>query len=805
MKEKVLPKGIIRDINITSPNFNAFDSIKKLFIEQLKVLNVPFYDDCCKNLNTVQLPVSYNNTNETITYYNHLIQEWQVIPIGPSTGGCVTSVGLTMPNAFGVVPTTITSTGVFNVTALGTPSQYIRGDGELSNFPSTGGGMAVNYYLNGSVNQGVFGGDTYYEMNKVPVITPNTDFNIAAPGYVADFITDTLDPSIINIPAGAWSFELYFSANTAGGTPSYYVELYKYDGAVFTLIADNSLVPECITNGTAIDLYSTNLTVPTTTLSILDRLAIRVYVNTDGKIITLHTQNSHLCKIGTTFSTGIVSLNGINDQIQFMIPGTTGVDFNINSAVGGIHTFNLPTASATNRGALSSANWTTFNNKVGGSGTLNYIPKWTPSGILLGNSSIKDTGSILQTEYSSIQNGLYLDYVNKEYWLGDYINGYGVLVNENPLSGNITIGDIGNVLGNGIMRFDSLTSKIYTEGGGGVEGFQIDFLNSSYRFGDFNGINNNTNIFIEDAASKITLNGLLVANSLIGAGTRMVNTNLNGEIGSQALPVSTITTSVTNPSQTLVVGGTSTDPTLTLDDTNLLFDKFMVNQFCYFLPKDASTIYDTLRLGGTLLSTGTISSLSENPMGIQYQTAAATGSVAGQYGTSFGGNILGANFQFDMYRRFRITTNNGAQRFFAGISGAYSTSAPTNVEPTSITNVIGVAKLQATANLYFVWNDASGVASSLDLGSGFLGTDTAATYTLRIWKTIGVAAINLQLTKIVTSTGVTTTTNTTILSDYNTGTPHFPFMWVGNNTGGAGACSMKDYGCMMLKRNIINA
>jgi hypothetical protein len=488
-----------------------------------------------------------------------------------------------------------------------------------------------------------------------------------------------------------------------------------------------------------------------------------------------------------------------------MIPGTTGVDFNINSAVGGIHTFNLPTASATNRGALSSANWTTFNNKVGGSGTLNYIPKWTPSGILLGNSSIKDTGSILQTEYSSIQNGLYLDYVNKEYWLGDYINGYGVLVNENPLSGNITIGDIGNVLGNGIMRFDSLTSKIYTEGGGGVEGFQIDFLNSSYRFGDFNGINNNTNIFIEDAASKITLNGLLVANSLIGAGTRMVNTNLNGEIGSQALPVSTITTSVTNPSQTLVVGGTSTDPTLTLDDTNLLFDKFMVNQFCYFLPKDASTIYDTLRLGGTLLSTGTISSLSENPMGIQYQTAAATGSVAGQYGTSFGGNILGANFQFDMYRRFRITTNNGAQRFFAGISGAYSTSAPTNVEPTSITNVIGVAKLQATANLYFVWNDASGVASSLDLGSGFLGTDTAATYTLRIWKTIGVAAINLQLTKIVTSTGVTTTTNTTILSDYNTGTPHFPFMWVGNNTGGAGACSMKDYGCMMLKRNIINA
>ena len=269
--------------------------------------------------------------------------------------------------------------------------------------------------------------------------------------------------------------------------------------------------------------------------------------------------------------------------------------------------------------------------------------------------------------------------------------------------------------------------------------------------------------------------------------------------------VTNVSASMVTPAQTVSVTNPTTTPAISIDDTNLLFDKFMVNQFCYFLPKDASALYDTLRLGGTLLSTGTVSSLSENPMGIQYQTAAATGSVSGQYGTSFGGNILGVNFQFDMYRRFRITTNNGAQRFFAGISGAYSTSAPTNVEPTSITNVIGVAKLQATANLYFVWNDASGVASSLDLGSGFLGTDTAATYTLRIWKTIGVAAVNLQLTKIVTSTGVTTTTNTTILSDYNTGTTHFPFMWVGNNTGGAGACSMKDYGCMMLKRNIINA
>lgn len=59
---------------------------------------------------------------------------------------------------------------------------------------------------------------------------------------------------------------------------------------------------------------------------------------------------------------GITSLNGLLGAVQTFASGTAGTDFAISSA-GSIHTFNLPTASAVNRGALSSANWTTFNNK----------------------------------------------------------------------------------------------------------------------------------------------------------------------------------------------------------------------------------------------------------------------------------------------------------------------------------------------------------------------------------------------------------------------------------------------------------
>jgi hypothetical protein len=55
-------------------------------------------------------------------------------------------------------------------------------------------------------------------------------------------------------------------------------------------------------------------------------------------------------------------LNGLTTQVQFFAVGTSGTDFNIASSVD-THTFNLPTASGTNRGALSSTDWTTFNNK----------------------------------------------------------------------------------------------------------------------------------------------------------------------------------------------------------------------------------------------------------------------------------------------------------------------------------------------------------------------------------------------------------------------------------------------------------
>lgn len=92
---------------------------------------------------------------------------------------------------------------------------------------------------------------------------------------------------------------------------------------------------------------------------------------------------------------------GTVTSVAALTIGTTGTDLSssvANSTTTPVITLNVPTASATNRGALSSTDWTTFNNKqsaltnpVTGTGTTNYLPKFTGTSTI-GNSAFYDGG-----------------------------------------------------------------------------------------------------------------------------------------------------------------------------------------------------------------------------------------------------------------------------------------------------------------------------------------------------------------------------------------------------------------------------
>lgn len=231
------------------------------------------------------------------------------------------------------------------------------------------------------------------------------------------------------------------------------------------------------------------------------------------------------------------SLNGLTAATQTFATGTSGTDFGITSTTS-THTFNLPTASATNRGALSSTDWSTFNNKAPATGGTGYIQNQSAGAQTSSSFWISGTGRVAGTMTFDAQvnaNGLLnngsgtarLGVGNSNGYFGTASNAGGAdggFLQWNPAGTAANIVNITGVLSAPLQKIvlygDSIsvlngsgTSKLYTNGnltwnagndgaGSGLDADLLDGLSS----GVFAMADGSTNSYIKNTTSVQTGN-----------------------------------------------------------------------------------------------------------------------------------------------------------------------------------------------------------------------------------------------------------------------------------------------------------
>jgi hypothetical protein len=227
-------------------------------------------------------------------------------------------------------------------------------------------------------------------------------------------------------------------------------------------------------------------------------LALSSVTNTAGDFLTLSGGVVHkrtAVEVRTDIGAGTVT------SVAALTLGTSGTDLSSTVANGTttpVITLNVPTASATNRGALSSSDWSMFNNK---------------QAQLNGTGFVKASGTTISydnTSYLSLTGG--------------------------TITGNLTV--------NGIYNVPASSYFI-----SGVNGFR--FNNSADTFNNF---------IIYDNGNTLT-RGEATFSNLAGSGTRMVVANSSGLLSTQAIPLGTVI-SVTASSPLASSGGTTPNITI---------------------------------------------------------------------------------------------------------------------------------------------------------------------------------------------------------------------------------------------------
>ena len=412
-----LTLGGLTTVTLTQNPTNALDAATKQYVDAA-ISNVNYHAACnyatTADLGTVLYSNGVSGVGATITKLTPFAT-LAIDGANPSTTQRILVKNETSGQYNGIYTVTSVGSGVAGWVLTRATDYDQTGTGQNEIAPGD-----TMFVISGTVNNGT----QWVQTTDSPITigtTPIVFAQIAGPGvYTAGTglsLTGT-QFSITNIgTAGTYGSATLIPVITTNAQG-------QVTGVTTAANPQGTVTSVAATAGTGISITGSPIT-SSGTLSITNTAPDQTVAFTNGTGISVTGTYPNFTVTNTSPSSG-----GTVTSVAALTLGTTGTDLSSTVATGTttpVITLNVPTASATNRGALSAADWTTFNNK--GSGTVISVT---------GTSPVVSSGGTTPAISMPVATTSVSGYLSSTDWTTFNNKGSGTVTSVSGTSGRIT-------------------------------------------------------------------------------------------------------------------------------------------------------------------------------------------------------------------------------------------------------------------------------------------------------------------------------------------------------------------------------